>query len=80
MSDARSGRVNALVCAILDANGDAERLAEQMRFFRDLTDTDIDRAMALAHWARTDGGAQLMAQLFRPFLLSETPAQDRVTA
>lgn len=53
MSDSRSGRVNALAFAILDANGDTGVLAEQMRFFNDLTDADVDQAMALAHVVRT---------------------------
>jgi hypothetical protein len=49
----RSGRINALAFAILDANGDGARLAEQMRFFSDLTAEDVDQAMALAHVVRT---------------------------
>jgi hypothetical protein len=66
MSDCRAGRVNALAFAILDANGDNERLAEQMRFFRDLTDTDVDQAMVLAHWVKTTGGPQLVRQIVKP--------------
>jgi ferritin len=66
MSDCRAGRVNALAFAILDANGDNERLAEQMRFFRDLTDNDVDQAMVLAHWVKTTGGPQLVRQIVKP--------------
>ena len=66
MSQDRSGRINALAFAILDAGGDTDRLAEQMRFFRDLTDTDVDRAMMLAHWVKTEGGPLLMRQLAKP--------------
>jgi hypothetical protein len=62
----RSGRINALAFAIIDANGDPARLAEQMRFFRDLTDEDVDRAQALAHWVRTEGGPQLVQRIVRP--------------
>lgn len=68
MDDPRSGRVNALVCAILDANGDTERLAEQMRFFSDLTAEDVDRAMSLAHWVKTAGAPQWVAERLRPLL------------
>lgn len=71
----RSGRVNALVCAILDANGDEDRLAEQMRFFRDLTDVDVDQAMGLAHWVRTQGAAQLMRHLTSPLDLPALSAE-----
>jgi hypothetical protein len=66
MADNRSGRVNALAFAILDANGDNDRLTEQMRFFRDLTPSDIDQAMALAHWVKTTGGPQLVRQIVKP--------------
>jgi ferritin len=66
MSNSRAGRVNALAFAILDANGDNDRLAEQMRFFRDLTDSDVDQAMMLAHWVKTTGGPQLVQQIVRP--------------
>jgi hypothetical protein len=37
-----------------------------MRFFSDLTDADVDRALALAHWVKSTGGPQLMQQAFRP--------------
>jgi hypothetical protein len=70
VTDSRSGRVNALAFAILDANGNTERLADQMRFFRDLTDTDVDQAMVLAHWVRTTGGPQLIRQIVRPLRLA----------
>lgn len=60
MTDSRSGRVNALAFAILDANGDSDRLAEQMRFFSDLTADDIDQAMALAHIVRTSALPQFV--------------------
>jgi hypothetical protein len=60
MSDSRAGRVNALAFAILDANGDTVRLAEQMRFFRDLTSDDIDQAMALAHVVKTSALPQFL--------------------
>lgn len=66
MTEPRPGRVNALAFAILDANGDTERLAEQMRFFSDLTDNDVDRAMMLAHWVRTTGGPQLVERIVKP--------------
>ena len=66
MDHCRSGRVNALAFAILDANGNNERLAEEMRFFSDLTDTDVDRAQALAHWVKTTGGPQFVRQVVRP--------------
>lgn len=66
MSDSRAGRVNALAFAILDANGDGDRLAEQMRFFSDLTDTDVDQAMMLAHWVKTTGGPQLVSRIVKP--------------
>lgn len=66
MTEPRAGRVNALAFAILDANGDTERLAEQMRFFRDLTDADVDRAMMLAHWVKSTGGPQLVQQIIKP--------------
>jgi hypothetical protein len=66
MTEPRSGRVNALAFAILDANGDTDRLAEQMRFFSDLTDTDVDRAMMLAHWVKSTGGPQLVQQIIKP--------------
>ncbi len=72
MSDCRAGRVNALALAILDANGDTHRLAEQMRFFSDLTETYIDRAMLLAHWVKSTGGPQLMEHVMRPFVHAET--------
>jgi hypothetical protein len=58
----RSGRINALAFAILDADGDNERLSEQMRFFRDLTDSDVDRALALAHWVKSEGAPQFLQQ------------------
>jgi hypothetical protein len=70
MSDFRSGRVNALVCAILDAHGDSVKLAEQMRFFTDLTQDDIDRALALSHWARTPGAASNISQTHKPLGLA----------
>lgn len=79
MSEARAGRVNALAFAILDANGDSERLAEQMRFFSDLTDADVDQAMALAHWVKTAGAPAFMRQLAKPFGLAEV-MPERVTA
>lgn len=63
----RAGRVNALALAILDANGDTERLAEQMRFFSDLTDTDVDRATALAHWVKSTGGPEFVQRIVKPF-------------
>jgi hypothetical protein len=66
MTDNRSGRVNALAFAILDADGDNDRLAEQMRFFRDLTATDVDQAMILAHWVKTTGGPQFVRQIVKP--------------
>lgn len=69
MSD-RAGRVNALAFAILDANGDNDRLADQMRFFRDLTDSDVDQAMALAHWVRTTGGPQFVRHITKPLGLA----------
>jgi hypothetical protein len=72
MSDFRSGRVNALVCAILDSNGDSAKLAEQMRFFSDLTEDDVDRALALSHWVRTTGGPQLVKRTLRPLGLLES--------
>lgn len=72
MSDCRSGRVNALAFAILDANGDAARLAEQMRFFTDLTDADVDQAQALAHWVKTKGAPQLVAHIVRPLAAAFT--------
>lgn len=71
MDDPRAGRVNALAFAILEANGDNNRLAEQMRFFRDLTETDIDRAMILARWVRTTGGPQLVRQIAKPLGIAE---------
>jgi ferritin len=71
MSD-RAGRVNALAFAILDANGDNDRLAEQMHFFRDLTDSDVDQAMMLAHWVKTTGGPQLVRSIVKPLGLAET--------
>lgn len=71
MADNRSGRVNALVCAILDANGDSQRLAEQMRFFSDLTDEDVDRALSLAHWVRTAGAQQIVAHALKPLGMFE---------
>jgi hypothetical protein len=71
MIDVRAGRVNALACAILDANGDNERLAEQMRFFSDLTDADVDRAAMLAYWVKTTGGPQFVRQLVKPLCLPE---------
>lgn len=66
MTELRSGRINALAFAILDADGDSERLAEQMRFFSDLTNSDVDQAMALAHWVKSKGGPQLVQQIVRP--------------
>jgi hypothetical protein len=60
MSGCRSGRVNALAFAILDANGDSDRLSEQMRFFSDLTANDVDQAMALAHLVKTSALPQFV--------------------
>jgi hypothetical protein len=74
MSDCRSGRINALAFAILDANGDIERLAEQMRFFRDLTDADVDRALVLAHWVKTTGGPELVRRIVGPLGLEVADA------
>ena len=68
MTDCRSGRVNALVCAILDANGDNDRLAEQMRFFSDLTDEDVDQAQALVHWVRTTGAPAFVHHMLKPLI------------
>jgi hypothetical protein len=80
MTDARSGRVNALAIAILDADGDLDRLAEQMRFFRDLTDADVDRALTLAHWVKTTGGPQFVQQLAKPFGLVPACAETACPA
>jgi hypothetical protein len=66
MTDNRAGRVNALAVAILDAKGDTDRLAEEMQFFRDLTDADVDRALLLAHWVQTTGGPQFVQQIVKP--------------
>ena len=74
MTEPRTGRVNALAFAILDANGDTARLAEQMRFFSDLTDADVDKALALAHWVKSTGGPELVQQVIRPLHLGTSPA------
>ena len=72
MDHCRSGRVNALAFAILDANGNNDRLAEQMRFFSDLTETDIDQATALAYWVKTTGGPQFVRQIIKPLGIEAT--------
>jgi hypothetical protein len=77
MSGNRSGRVNALACAILDANGDTGRLAEQMRFFSDLTGEDVDQATALAHWVQTEGATLFVRHLLGPMAPVE---RDSVSA
>jgi hypothetical protein len=67
MMQSRSGRINALAFAILDADGDTALLAEKMRFFSDITDADVDHAMMLAHWVKTTGGPQFIQQMVKPF-------------
>jgi hypothetical protein len=41
-----------------------------MRFFTDLTQDDIDRALALSHWARTAGAASIISQSLKPLGLA----------
>jgi hypothetical protein len=76
VTDNRAGRVNALAFAILDANGDSGRLSEQMRFFRDLTETDVDKAMILAHWVTSTGGPQLVQRLNKQAANLPEPSPD----